>query len=66
MSEPDEQCEHDWQWLSAMEIAHNSARTLFRGVNAECTKCGARTWAHGRHGNRPIVNVIDTPTTEGN
>lgn len=65
MSTPDTKCEHDWQFIPAIELAVDSRNNLLRGENAECTKCGARTWAHGRTGNRPIITVFGTPTTGG-
>lgn len=56
-------CEHEWRWLSAVELAIDSSHNLLRGENVECVGCGARTWAHGHHGNLPMVTVPATPTT---
>ena len=63
MNDPAAACEHDWKWLSAVELAVNSAGTLLRGENVECANCGARTWAHGHNGNTPVVTVGAPPTT---
>ena len=64
MNEASANCEHDWKWLSAVEYAIDSSHNLLRGENVECSRCGARTWAHGHNGNRPTVTVPAIPTTQ--
>jgi hypothetical protein len=59
------ECAHDWRWTSRVHFVVNRYRRFQYGYNVQCSKCGAREWAHGRHGNRPVVTEIETPTTEG-
>lgn len=55
--------QHEWRWLPA-PVFHPGGRTgLAEAHNAECERCGARTWQHGQAPNaRPVIGQI-TPTT---
>lgn len=51
-------CKHAWRFLPRPVYTFTIYGSLATAENAECTVCGARTWAHGRM-------PYDAPTTEG-
>jgi LSD1 subclass zinc finger protein len=58
-------CEHNWQWLPRPVFTLGMLGQRRGAHNVECTKCHARTWAHGHGPNTPAETIIEPPTTEG-
>jgi hypothetical protein len=59
----DAACDHDWQWLERPVFTFGMIGQRQGGHNVECTRCGARAWAHGRGPTRPARTAIERPTT---
>lgn len=57
-------CDHDWRWLPRPVFTLGMLGQRRGAHNVECTKCHARTWAHGTMPDARAILETETPTTE--